>query len=162
MKLLPVNNANVSLRKHQRQTQVAKMLSKNPYMRPDEIAEKLNFSVGTIRGDIAEINRALHNETLVSAFVHRNRILEEITAKKKLCSEKLAQCRGATAGTRWIEEWTKLVEKECKILGIYSPDRKIIAHIDTAKFTKEEKDAAIKAALLVSGKEDTIDVEPSG
>jgi len=61
------------------------------------------------------------------------------------------------AGTRWIEEWTKLIEKEAKILGIYSPDRKIIAHIDTS-FTKEQRDAAVKAALLV---EDVIDVSSS-
>lgn len=149
---------NQRLRKLQRQSKLAKMLSKNPYMPASEASEIFGVAVSTIQDDIRQINKVLQSETVISTFIHRDRILQEITAKKKLCSEKLAQCRGATAGTRWIEEWTKLVEKECKILGIYSPDRKIVAHIDTAKFSKEEKDKAVKAALMVG---DVIDVDSS-
>ena len=152
-----LNNQNARFQKLQRQTRIAKILAKNPYAMHDEIADILNVSVSTVNKDINEINNALNQETMISTFVHRKRILEEINTKKRLCSEKFAQCRGATAGTRWIEEWTKLIEKEAKILGIYSPDKKIVAHIDTS-FTKEQRDAAVKAALLV---EEVIDVSSS-
>jgi predicted DNA-binding transcriptional regulator YafY len=152
-----INNQTARFKKLQRQNRIAKVLAKNPYTRHDEIADMLNVSVTTVNKDVNEINTALNQETLISTFIHRQRILEEINSKKRLCSEKFAQCRGAMAGTRWIEEWTKLIEKEAKILGIYSPDRKIVAHIDTS-FTKEQRDAAVKAALLV---EDVIDVSSS-
>lgn len=152
---LPINIKNARFQKLQRQTNIAKILSKNPHVTHADIAEMLGVSQTTVNKDVGEINRALHNETMISAFIHRNRVLQEIAKKKQLCSERLAQFVDPSKGTRWIEEWTKLLEKECKILGIYSPDRKIVAHIDSGRFTKEEKDAAIKAALLV---EDVIDV----
>jgi len=142
--------------KAKRQSDVARILSENPYMKHSEIAAILKVSQTTISKDVNEINRTLHNETMIMTFIHRNRLLEEIRRKKRLCSERLAESRGMK-GTRWLEEWTKLVEKECKILGIYSPDKRIIAHIDTGKFSKEERDAAVRAALLV---EDVIDVDP--
>jgi hypothetical protein len=58
-----------------------------------------------------------------------------------------------------MEEWTKLVEKECKILGIYAPDRQMVAHLDATKdFSKEQRDAAVNAVLFGSKK--IIDVTP--
>lgn len=155
---LPKNNKNIALyNKHKKLNKIMKILSDKPYSTSSEISEITGLTPSVVSRYVNEINSVLQKETMISAFVHRNRILNEITMKKRLCSEKLAQCRGATSGTRWIEEWTKLTEKECKILGIYSPDRKIVAHIDSDVFTKEQIDSAVRAALLVK---DIIDVEP--
>ena len=153
---LSIIPSNSKLIKLQRQTKISRILSKNQYISHGEIAEMLGISAVTVGKDIAEMNNQLSKETMFSTFVHRARILQEISEKKRLCSERLASFSNSpTKGSRWLEEWTKLIEKECKILGIYSPDKRIVAHIDTANFSKEEKDAAVKAALLV---EDVIDV----
>ena len=60
-------------------------------------------------------------------------------------------------GSRWLEEWNKLLEKECKILGVYAPDRLLIK--EESQFDKVSEDAAIDAFALSLGS-DIIDITP--
>jgi hypothetical protein len=142
-----------------RRRKVAEIYRNNPYIEARDVAEILDVKTSIINNDVREINRLLNIETVEEWNLHRQRILREVSKNKTRCMTKLSKCRGATAGTRWMEEWTKLVEKECKILGIYAPDRQMVAHLDATKdFSKEQRDAAVNAVLFGSKK--IIDVTP--
>lgn len=139
------------LTKHLRQAKVAEIFIENPYISPAEIAEILSVNKDTVSNDVKDITERLNRESLDTYNMHRERILKEITGMKLKCKNKLALCKGAIAGSRWVEEWTKLIEKECKILGVYAPDRALHAHAHIhadEKMTKERRDAVVEAILI--------------
>jgi len=144
---------NIGLSKASRQVKVAEIFIDNPYITPAEIASILSVSPQIINNDVKEMTRKLNKASIDMYEMHRERILKEISSMKSACKTKLSRCRGAQAGTRWVEEWTKLTEKECKILGIYAPKRAMamIAHVGGEEgklLSKERRDAVIDAIVL--------------
>lgn len=143
--------SNIQLAKASRQAKVAEIFIENPYITPLEIAEMLSVSSEVIDKDVKEMTKRLNKVSVNTYEMHRERILKEISNMKSECRTKLRRCRGAQAGTRWVEEWTKLTEKECKILGIYAPKRAMamVAHVGDGGelLSKERRDAVIDAML---------------
>lgn len=143
----------IKLTKVSRQAKVAEIFIDDPYITPAEIASILSVPSSVIRSDVKEMTRKLNKTSIDTYEMHRERILKEINGMKVACKAKLARCRGAQAGTRWVEEWTKLTEKECKILGIYAPKRAMamVAHVSGSEkelLSKERRDAVIDAIVV--------------
>ena len=151
---------NRALTKQARRKEVLKIFRKNPYIRSEDIAKTLGVERRTINNDIQELTEELKNENPQNWHMHRERMLLNLQKMMKRCIKKLDMCRGATSGTRWVEEWTKLFEKEAKIVGVYSPDRSVIGHVDLTNIIgKEQRDAALNA-LILGQQKDIIDITP--
>lgn len=151
---------NKALTKQMRHSEVLKIFKEKPHVRTSDIAKTLNVSSDLISRDIRELTEELKQTNPQAYLLHRERMLLKLNKMMKKCENKLKLCRGATSGTRWIEEWTKLFEKEAKILGIYSPDKTVHAHINLEDvISKEQKDAAIRG-LILGQEEGIIDITP--
>jgi hypothetical protein len=147
--------------KFDRQKQIADFFRRNPYSTIHEASKALSITDHIVKDDLAEMAKTLKNETISTYEIHRSRILKDIADVKQKCLKKLKLCRGALAGTRWIEEWTKLTKQEAKILGLYAPERamSLVAHVDGREnMTKEKRDAIVEA-ILVGDREGVIEVD---
>jgi transcriptional antiterminator len=144
----------------QRKKQLITLMRTFPDMNQQELADELNVNRSTVQRDLKEINEELNMQTVEDFMVQRQRILSEIHEKKQLCMDKLkALNHSPHQGARWMEEYSKLLEKEIRIYGIYSPEKMMIKH--SQEFTKEQKDAAVNAAIGVIEKNTTvIDLTP--
>jgi hypothetical protein len=152
--------ANKTLTKQMRCNEVLRIFKEKPHVRTSDIAKSLNVSTELIAKDIKELTEELKQINPKAYLLHRERMLLKLNSMMKKCEKKLELCRGATSGTRWVEEWTKLFEKEAKILGIYSPDKTVHAHINLEDvISKEQKDAAIRG-LIMGQEEGIIDITP--
>jgi len=149
-----------ALTKETRRQEVIRIFRENPHVRTAEVAKTLNVKRSTINNDINELAEELRHENPQNWHLHRERMLLSLNNMMKKCMDKLELCRGATSGTRWVEEWTKLFEKEAKILGVYSADRTIVGHVDLDKIiTKEQRDASLDA-LIGGQQKGMIDITP--
>jgi len=150
---------NKSLAMHARRKEVLRIFREKPHIRASEIAKTLNVTSATISRDLQELTEELRIENPKIWHVHRERMLLSLNRMMKACIDKFELCRGATSGSRWIEEWTKLFEKEAKILGVYSAEKSIHAHVNLDDIVgKEQRDAAINA--LIRKQENIIDITP--
>lgn len=148
------------LRIAQRKKKLIDLMRQFPDMNQQEIADELGVNRSTVSSDLKQINEELNMQTVEDFMVQRHRILSEIHEKKELCMHKLDQLKNhAHQGARWMEEYSKLLEKEIRIYGIYSPEKMMIKH--SQEFSKEQKDAVVDAALGVVEKNPTIiDLRP--
>ena len=128
---------------HRRQ-KITQILAKDPNVPQYQIAKMLGVDKSTISNDIKEMNDSLNIENVDAWALHRVRVLREIEANKQKCMERMEKLK-PHQGARWMEEWTKLIEKEIKILGISSPE-KLMVHQETVIKT-EEHDAAVKGVM---------------
>lgn len=156
-------NFHLTVAKESRQLKVAKILRKNPYCTVREIAGILKAGKSTISADIKEIKLKVAQVTVDDFRFHQNRVLRDIQDMKALCLRRLRKLsKDATKGTRWVEEFTKLIEKEAKILGLYAPEMRILAIADMSKgiLGANDRDHAINSVMygIESG---VIDIEPS-
>jgi hypothetical protein len=145
------NKKSSSLAISDRRKKIADFFRKNPYSTQEEAAKILKIPQGSLQNDVRELTKMLDKESVGSFYIHRSRILQDIDDIKRECIRKLKLCRGATAGTRWVEEWTKLTKQEAKILGLYAPERamSVVAHVDGRDgMTKEKRDAVVEAILI--------------
>ena len=144
----------------ERRRKVMAMIQNEPGIRQDEIAKKLGFDRATISRDLKAMSEEIKVQNIDSFMVHRDRILTELHQKKAICEDRLQRLSSHPhQGSRWMEEWQKLLDKECKILGTYSPDRLIIK--DEQSFSKDQEDASIDGLIKASGAEiDIIDLVP--
>lgn len=148
--------------KMDRQATIAKFIRKNPYLSNAELGKILGVAKATISKDIREIKMNVVKMTVDDFRFHQNRVLREIQEMKKLCQRKLKSlAKQPTAGARWVEEFTKLVEKESKILGLYAPEMRVLAIADLTKdvIGPVERDAAIDA-IMFGKNSGIIDVTP--
>lgn len=153
---------NLELMKHERREKLLKIIKNNPHIRSSALAKKLGVKKSTINNDIRELTDELKDLNPQTYHLHRERMLNNLHRMMKHCEKKLNMCRGATAGTRWVEEWTKLFEKEAKILGVYTPDRSIVGHVDLDNMiSKEQRDAAMDA-IIIGKKKGLIDATQRG
>jgi DNA-binding CsgD family transcriptional regulator len=140
----------------ERRRQIAKMMSKNPNITHRDLAKILKVTPDTIGRDIKSMTEELNLQSVNDFMLHRERILGEIRTQKLECQSRLERCRAAHQGSRWMQEWSTLIEKECKILGIFTPEKILEAARvnDDTKLSKHERDAAVRAVM----ENDIIDV----
>ena len=80
---------------------------------------------------------------------NRKRVLHEIQTRKQACLDKLDELSDSPSkGSRWQEEWTKLVTLEMKIIGLGSTQHMIISQEEN--ISKDENDAVVDAVLAQS------------
>ena len=73
---------------------------------------------------------------------------KELGINRSTLYDKLEKLKDdARAGSRWVEEWSTVVEKECKILGLYRLDKNLVAADFGGDITQEQKDAAVEAVI---------------
>jgi len=147
------------LKKEARRKEVIRIFRENPHIRSSDVAKTLNVSLDTIALDLRELTEELKRENPENWHMHRERMLLGLNRMMKACEDKFELCRGATSGSRWVEEWTKLFEKEAKILGIYSAERTVVGHVDLQVISKEQRDASIDA-LIGGQQKGMIDITP--
>jgi len=141
----------------ERRRKIISMIQDNPSLTQNEIAEIFGVNRATISRDIKTITEELKVQNVEAWMMHRDRVLGEIRAKKELCNSRLMTLKNSPhQGSRWLEEWNKLVDKEIRILGLNSPERLMIGKDET--FDKTRQDKAIDAMML-SIDNDIIDIE---
>jgi hypothetical protein len=135
----------------------------HPGWTQDELAANLKCDKSTVCRDLKAINEEFKIINSDMWILSRERVLKEIRDQKAECLRRLKLCTKAATGSRWQEEWTKLIIQEAKILGINSPSH-IMVHEETV-IVKEEKDAAVDAAFaqfqndtIVIGEDGTISI----
>jgi predicted DNA-binding transcriptional regulator YafY len=119
----------------------------HPNWTHQELADHLGCGRDTVTRDLQEITKDLQKMNTEAFQVHWQRVQMEIQANKMLCLEMLRESRAAKkgSGSRWLEEMTKLMALEVKLLGLDKFDPNLGA--DRASFDKHERDAAVDAAL---------------
>ena len=127
----------------------------NPGLTHAQLGEAVGCDRATISRDLRAIADELKLQTTEDFMIHRDRVLREIHGNKFECMRRLNECKSPHQGSRWMDEWNKLVEKEIRMLGLNAPERVMLSIKDD--FTKEERDAAINAALYSM---DIIDITP--
>jgi len=140
----------------QRRKKVASLIQENPGWTQNDLAEALGVNKSTVCRDIKEINQELNLATQDVFMSNRKRVLHEIHTRKQACLDKLDELAAHPAkGSRWQEEWTKLVTLEIKIIGLGSPQHMIISQEE--HLSKDENDAVVNAVL--SQTFDTVDAK---
>jgi hypothetical protein len=133
------------------------LLRENPGYTHQDIADKIGCNRGTVSSDLKAIDAELTIQNREDFMLHRDRILREIQHNKEKCMRRLEALAGDPArGSRWMEEWSKLVEKEIRMLGVNMPERLHITNEEIA--SKEDQDKAVDAVVGFLD-EDVIDVE---
>jgi len=142
----------------QRRKEIVMLLREHPGYTHQEMADRLGCTRATISKDLKAIDAELTIQNREDFMLHRDRILREIQANKDLCMAKLLSlAKTPERGSRWMEEWSKLIEKEIKMLGVNMPERLHITNEEIA--SKEDQDKAVDAVVGFLD-EDVIDVEP--
>jgi DNA-binding CsgD family transcriptional regulator len=152
----------------QRRKKIIMLLRENPGYTHQDLADKLSCNRGTISSDLKAIDAELtiQNREDFDAeltiqnredfMLHRDRILRELQSNKDECMRRLNACSNPAQGSRWMEEWSKLTEKEIRMLGVNMPERLHITNEEIA--SKEDQDKAVDAVIGFLD-EDVIDVE---
>ena len=144
----------------ERRRQVLAMIQKNPGIRQFDIAKKLGCDRSTVSHDLKAMSEEIKLQNSEAWQLQRDRVLTQIHEKKALCEDRLRRLHSnAHQGSRWMEEWQKLIDKEAKILGLYAPDKLMIR--DEQTFDKKQEDASIDALMKAAGAAmDIIDLVP--
>lgn len=130
----------------QRRRKILSLIQDNPGIRQIDIAKKLNTTRHTISLDLRKMSEEIKYQNTESWMLQRDRILSELQSKKAVCEDRMQRLsKNPHQGSRWMEEWQKLLDKESKILGVYSPDRLLIKQ--STEFDKDQEDASIDAML---------------
>lgn len=141
----------------QRRKEIIKILRKNPGATHQDMADRIGCNRATISKDLKAIDEELTIQNREDFMLHRDRILREIQSNKDECMRRLTMLRDPSKGSRWMEEWGKLCEKEIRMLGVAMPER---LHITKEEIvSKEEKDKAIDAVIKFVD-DDVVDVKP--
>ena len=132
----------------QRRKKALQIAQENPGIPHAEIAQLLGVSSSTIASDFKAMTEEFQLQNKADFATHHKRILGEIILKKQMCMDKLAACTSPTQGARWMEEYTKLVQIECKILHLFDP-KKLINEFEKgdSKLSKRERDAIVSAVI---------------
>ena len=142
----------------ERRRKILAMMQNDPGIRQMDIAKKLKVDRSTIGHDLRSMSEEIKLHNTESWQIQRDRILAEIHQKKAVCEDRMQRLsKHPHQGSRWMEEWQKLLDKESKILNIYSPDRLLIE--EKQQFSKEQEDAAIDAMMKsIGGLDDAIEL----
>jgi len=144
----------------ERRRKILAMIQNDPGIRQEDMAKKLKCDRGTVSRDLKAMSEEVKLHNTDAWMLQRDRVLSEIHEKKALCEDRLQRLsKKAHQGSRWMEEWQKLLDKEARILGLYAPDRLLIKQEQT--FDKKQEDASIDAMMKAAGAAmDIIDLVP--
>jgi hypothetical protein len=124
------------------------LMKEHPGILFQEIASALGVDRSTVTRDMQELTRQMEVQTREDFSMHQKRLLEDIQIKKGMCMDKLNLCVSPTSGARWMEEYTKLLNLECKILSMFNPDKVLPKESkEKLKIGKRERDAAVQAVM---------------
>ncbi|RLC33763.1 hypothetical protein DRH14_04325 [Candidatus Shapirobacteria bacterium] len=130
----------------ERRKRIIEVMHDKPGISQSEVARIVGCDKGTVARDLKAITEELQITNRESWLVHRERVLKELEIKKNMCNRRLKALESSPhQGSRWLEEWARLVDKEIKILGLNSPDRLMVD--DLRDFSKKDVDAAVTAVL---------------
>jgi hypothetical protein len=142
----------------ERRRKIIACIQDNPSMTQGQLGAMFGVNRCTISRDFKAITDDLKIQNMEGWIVQRERILREIQVNKDKCMARLERLsKDAAKGSRWMEEWTKLLKEEIRILGIQSPEKLLLNK--TKEFSKVEEDAAIDAAMLDMD-DSVIDITP--
>ena len=139
-----------------RRKKIIMLLRENAGYTHQDLADKLGCNRGTISSDLKAIDAELTIQNREDFMLHRDRILRELQGNKDECMRRLSACKNPAQGSRWMEEWSKLTEKEIRMLGVNMPERLHITAEEVA--SKEDQDKAVDAVIGFLD-DDVIDVE---
>jgi hypothetical protein len=124
-----------------------------------EIAEMLNTRQDTISRDLKVMEVIWMRSGMLDIHVVKLRQLNKLDEMEQIAIQRLkALEKDPRAGSRWLEERRKIIERRCKILGLDAPKQfDISVEINE---TKEQRDAAVRAAQKAIDTSDIIDVIP--
>lgn len=124
-------------------------LKKQEYTKK-QIAEMLEIDESTVTRSM----QALEKQALQEFRDHvedKRKIIageyEKICYLENICAQRLERTKAhPERGSRWAEEWRKLMERKARMLGLDSAQKYEHA-IEENPATKEQRDAAVQAAL---------------
>jgi DNA-binding CsgD family transcriptional regulator len=127
-----------------RQHRILEHLRADPSLTNAQLAAMLGVDKATISKDLRNLSEEFKTSNISNFELQRERILNEIRMNKIECMRRLRGL-GDREGSRWMEEWTKLTEKEMKIVGIGTNETLTIER--GKSFDKIQHDAAIAAMM---------------
>lgn len=144
----------------QRRKELARLLKDNPGLTQREASSLLGVTRETIQNDIKVMTEEMQLQSREHFMMHRDRILRELQGAKIECMDRLNRLSAAHQGSRWMQEWQMLLEKEIRMLGLNAPEKLLIGKGEEI-IDKRSRDAAYKAAIAQVGinDDDIIDVE---
>jgi predicted transcriptional regulator len=124
-----------------------------------EIAEMLGVLQATVKKDLKIMEAIWIRSGMLDLHVMKLRKLNKLDEMEQIAIQRLeALKKDPRAGSRWLEERRKIIDRRCKILGLDAPKQFDIS-IDLNE-TKEQRDAAVRAAQAAIDNSDIIDVVP--
>lgn len=129
-----------------RQHRILEHLRNDPSLTNAQIAAMMGVDKATIGKDLRLLSEEFQTSNISNFELQRSRILNEIRMNKIECMRRLRNL-GNEKGSRWMEEWTKLTEKEMKIVGVGLNETLTIER--GKSFDKVQHDAAINAMLAM-------------
>jgi len=144
-----------------RQNRILEYLRGDPSLTNAQLAAMLGVDKAKIGKDLRELSEEFKTSNIANFELQRGRILNEIRMNKIECMRRLRGL-GDREGSRWMEEWTKLTEKEMKIVGVGLNETLTIER--GKSFDKLQHDAAINAMMAMQSagiaiEEDVVEAE---
>ena len=136
----------------ERRNKIAQILHEDPSTKQVDLAEQLGVNIGTISRDIKAITEQIQLQTTEVFEIYFQRELNNIEEKQHICEDRITRLhKNAHQGSRWMEEWTKLQALKIRMLGLNAPEKFLVR--TATDLTKEERDAAFKAAIGIDYEE---------
>ena len=125
-----------------------------------EIAEMIDVRQGTVTNDLKIMEAIWIKSGMLDVHLIKLRQLNKLDEMEQIAIQRLeALAKDPRSGSRWLEERRKIIERRCRILGLDAP-KQVDVSIEIGE-TKEQRDAAVKAAqAAMDAENDVIDVEP--
>jgi DNA-binding CsgD family transcriptional regulator len=124
-----------------------------------EIAEMIDVRQGTVTNDLKIMEAIWIKSGMLDVHLIKLRQLNKLDEMEQIAIQRLeALAKDPRSGSRWLEERRKIIERRCRILGLDAP-KQVDVSIEIGE-TKEQRDAAVKAAqAAMDAENDVIDVE---
>jgi hypothetical protein len=124
-----------------------------------EIGEMLGIKQCTVAKDLKIMETIWMRSGMLDLHVMKLRQLNKLDEMEQIAIQRLeALKKDPRAGSRWLEERRKIIDRRCKILGLDAP-KQFDINVEIGE-TKEQRDAAVKAAQAMLDDSDIIDVVP--
>lgn len=146
-------NANEIRERRQKVTELARQ-----GYRQWEIAEMTGVKQSTIAQDLKIMEAIWIRSGMLDVHLIKLRQLNKLDEMEQIAIQRLeALAKDPRAGSRWLEERRKIIERRCKILGLDAPKQLDIS-VEIGE-TKEQRDAAVRAAQAAMDSDNIIEAE---
>ena len=124
-----------------------------------EISEMVGVKQCTVAKDLKIMEAIWLRSGMLDLHVMKLRQLNKLDEMEQIAIQRLeALKKDPRSGSRWLEERRKIIDRRCKILGLDAP-KQFDVSIELNE-TKEQRDAAVRAAQAAIDDSDIIDVVP--